>query len=237
MKVEIWSDVVCPFCYIGKRHFEKALEMFEQKENNEVEWKSYQLDPNYVYNPNKPESSLEHLAEKKGITIEQTRQLIEHVVSMAAKVGLNYNYDKIIVANTTDAHKIIQLAKSKGLGDRAEELLFEAYFIRGENINERETLEKTALEIGLTKEDITEAFESDKYAHEITKDIQEGRQIGGRGGPFFVFDRKYAVSGAQPIDTFEKTIAKAYEDWESKNRTISTVNGIDGSTCDIDGNC
>ncbi|MHB9055280.1 MAG: DsbA family oxidoreductase [Paludibacteraceae bacterium] len=238
MKVEIWSDVVCPFCYIGKRNFEKALDQFVDKDKIEIEWKSYQLDPDYVYNPEKPETEINYLSEQKGISHQETVDLLTHVTNMALKAGLNYNFDKAIVANTFNAHKIIQLAKKRGLGNKAEERFFKAFFLLGENINEIPTLEKIGAEIGLSTEEINKALSSDDtYAYEVNNDIREARQIGVRGVPFFVFDRKYAVSGAQPVDTFSQTIAKSFDEWKQKNQITPITNIAEGSSCDIDGDC
>ena len=237
MKVEIWSDVVCPFCYIGKRHFENALVQFSDKDKIEVEWKSYQLDPDYVYNAEKPEGEIEYLSNRKGISHQETEKLLANVTNMASKAGLDYNFDKAIVANTFDAHKIIQLAKKKGMSDKAEERFFQAFFMLGENINEKSTLMKIAAEIGLTAEDTEDALMGDTYAYEVSNDIQEARHIGVGGVPFFVFDRKYAVSGAQPVESFLQTLEKSFEEWKQKNQTSPLTNLADGNTCDIDGNC
>lgn len=238
MKVEIWSDVVCPFCYIGKRNFEKALDQFVDKDKIEVEWKSYQLDPDYVYNPEKPETEINYLSEQKGISHRETVALLAHVTDMALKAGLNYDFDKAIVANTFNAHKIIQVAKKRGLGNKAEERFFKAFFLMGENINEISKLEEIGAEIGLTAEEIDKALGSDDtYAYEVNNDIREARQIGVRGVPFFVFDRKYAVSGAQPVETFSQTIIKSFDEWKQKNQITPITNIAEGSSCDIGGNC
>ncbi len=237
MKIEIWSDIACPFCYIGKRHFEKALTGFADKENIEVEWKSYLLDPDYVYNPENPETEAEYISKRKGISIDEARQMFTSITRMASMAGLTYDFDKVIVANTTDAHKIIQKAKEKNLGDAAEERFFQAFFINGENLNEKDTLVKIAQEIGLTEDEANEALTNDKYAYEVNSDIQEASQIGVRGVPFFVFDRKYGVSGAQPVEAFSQTLEKSFVEWKEKNPKIEMTNIAEGSSCDMDGNC
>ena len=237
MKVEIWSDVACPFCYIGKRHFEKALSQFTEKEHIEIEWKSYLLDPEYVYDPENPVTETEYIAARKGISQDEARQMFTSITRMASMAGLTYDFDKVIVANTFDSHKIIQLAKEKKLGDEAEERFFQAFFVNGENLNEKETLVKIALEIGLTESDVNEALTNDKYAYEVKNDIQEASQIGVRGVPFFVFNRKYSVSGAQPVTTFTQTLEKSFAEWKEKNQLNPLINVAEGSTCDIDGNC
>lgn len=237
MKVEIWSDVACPFCYIGKRHFEKALSQFSDKEEVEVVWKSYLLDPDYAYNPENPETEAEYISKRKGISIEEARQMFTSITRMASMAGLNYDFDKVIVANTTEAHKIIQKAKEKNLGNEAEERFFQAFFINGENLNLKETLINIAQEIGLSESEASDALTNDKYAYEVTSDIQEAGQIGVRGVPFFVFDRKYGVSGAQPVDAFTQILEKAFGEWKETNKIVPLTNISEGSSCDIDGNC
>jgi predicted DsbA family dithiol-disulfide isomerase len=147
MKVEIWSDVMCPFCYIGKRKFEKALDQFPQKEKIQVEWKSFQLNPQMKTEPGK--SINDYLAEVKGWTPDYAQQVNDHVTGLASEVGLEYNMDKAVVANSFDAHRFVQFAKTKGLGDAAEEQLFKAYFTDGKDTSNLDTLVELGSEIGL----------------------------------------------------------------------------------------
>ncbi len=207
MKVEIWSDVMCPFCYIGKRKFEKALSEFEGKEAVEIEWKSFQLNPDQITDPAK--SINQYLSEIKGWSLEQAKEMNERVSGMAKEVGLNYNLDKSIVANSFDAHRLIQLAKRKNLGDQMEEALFKAYFIDGKNTADHETLIALAGEAGIDETEAKAILDSGIFADEVEADIELAGQIGVRGVPFFVFDRKYAVSGAQPPEVFLETMKKA----------------------------
>ncbi|MFV0390477.1 MAG: DsbA family oxidoreductase [Paludibacteraceae bacterium] len=237
MKVEIWSDVACPFCYIGKRHFEKALSEFADRDKVEIEWKSYLLDPDYVYKPENPESEAVYIANRKGISMDEALRMFTSVTQMASKAGLKYDFEKMIVANTFNAHKIIQLAKSKTLGSEAEERFFKAFFVDGENLNEEETLVRLGVEIGLTAEDVSNALTADTYAFEVNKDIREARQIGVSGVPFFVFDRKYAVSGAQAVEVFLQSLEKSYNEWATKNNIKPLNNIAEGNVCDTDGNC
>ena len=142
MKIEIWSDIICPFCYIGKRNFEAALEEFETKNENEIEieWKSFQLDPSVPKSLENKVNTYEYLAERKGMTVEKSIELHQNVTEMARNVGLTYNFEKSVVANSFDAHKLIQLAKSKELGGVAEEVLFKAYFTNGKDMSDHSTL-------------------------------------------------------------------------------------------------
>jgi predicted DsbA family dithiol-disulfide isomerase len=207
MKVEIWSDVMCPFCYIGKRKFEKALAEFEGKEKVQVEWKSFQLNPGLKTEPGK--SITQYLAEIKGWSLEQAKEMNARVTEMAKEVGLNYNFDKAIVANSFDAHRLVQFAKRKELGDQMEEALFKAYFVDGKNTADHATLLSLAVEAGLDETETKAILESGIFADEVEADIELAGQIGVRGVPFFVFDRKYAVSGAQPPEVFLETMRKA----------------------------
>ncbi len=206
MKVEIWSDVMCPFCYIGKRKFEKALSEFEGKEAVEIEWKSFQLNPDQETDPTK--NINQYLSEIKGWSLEQAKEMNHRVSAMAKEVGLNYNLDKAVVANSFDAHRLIQLAKRKNLGDQMEEALFKAYFIDGKNTADHATLIALAGEAGIDETEAKAILDSGIFADEVEADIELAGQIGVRGVPFFVFDRKYAVSGAQPPEVFLETMKK-----------------------------
>jgi len=208
MKIEIWSDVMCPFCYIGKRKFEAALEQFENKANVIVVWKSFQLNPAMKTDPSKNITS--YLAEIKGWSLEQAKEMNTHVTNMAKEVGLHYDFDKAIVANSFDAHRLIQLAKKHGKGDEAEEQLFKAYFTEGKNTDDHSTLIEIGISIGLNEIEVKQVLASDQFSDDVRKDIIEAQQIGVRGVPFFVVDRKYGVSGAQPTEVFLETLTKAW---------------------------
>ena len=207
MKVEIWSDVMCPFCYIGKRKFEQALERFPHRDNVQVTWKSFQLDP--AIKSGHGRSVNEYLAERKGWSLDQARKMNDHVTQSAKGVGLDYDFDKAVVANSFDAHRLVQLAKTKGLDGAVEENLFKAYFTEGKDIADRETLAKIGAEAGLDETEIRATLQGDAFAAEVHRDILESRQIGVQGVPFFVVDRKYAVSGAQDSATFLKVLEQA----------------------------
>jgi predicted DsbA family dithiol-disulfide isomerase len=213
MKVEVWSDIMCPFCYIGKRNYEKALSQFQDKDQVEIEWHSFQLDPTIPVNNGKKENVYQYLSEKKGLSYEHSKKLHEKLILTAKNAGLEYNFDKAIVANSFDAHKMIQLAKTKGLGDAAEERLFHAYFTEGKDFGDTNTLVSLGINIGLQENEIRDALKSDDYADKVEQDIQEANDIGVGGVPFFVFNRKYAVSGAQPPEYFLQTLQKSFGEW------------------------
>ncbi len=197
---------MCPFCYIGKRHLEKALESFPGRDSVEITWKSYQLDPTIPMSFEEPVGVYEYLADRKGWSLEQSVQMHERVVDMAASVGLEYNFEKAVVANSLYAHRVIQLAKEKGLDDAIEEIFFRAYFTEGRDLASVAELVALGEEAGLAEADIRAAIASEEYAYRVSQDIQEGVNLGVRGVPFFVFDRKYGISGAEPIQVFIDTL-------------------------------
>ena len=234
MKVEIWSDIMCPFCYIGKRRFEQALEQFTHRGEVEVEWKSFQLNPAMKTDPGK--NINEYLAEIKGWSVDRARQLNAQVTDMAKEEGLEYDFDKAVVANSFDAHRLIQLAKKHGKGDAMEERLFKAYFTEGRNIADPATLLELALEAGLEKEAISRLLQGDEYAEQVQQDIYEAQQVGIRGVPFFVFNDRYTVSGAQPAETFLGALNTAWPEWE-KNKPALPATSAEGATCNSDDEC
>ncbi|MBL7763356.1 MAG: DsbA family oxidoreductase [Chitinophagaceae bacterium] len=234
MKVEIWSDIMCPFCYIGKRRFEEALGKFEDHNNIAIEWKSFQLDPTIQPAPGK--NVYEYLAERKGISYEQSEQMHERVIAMAKDAGLEYNFDKAIIANSYDAHRLIQLAKKNKLGDAAEERLFKAYFTEGKDFGNHETLAQIGKEIGLDENKVRQALATNEFSNEVDADIYEAQQIGVRGVPFFVFNRRYAVSGAQASDTFLDVLNKSFAEWKKEN-PLQQLNITEGEVCEPGSDC
>lgn len=207
IQVEIWSDIMCPFCYIGKRKFEAALDQFPNKDKVEVVWKSFQLSPNMKTQPGK--SSDQYLSEHKGISLEQSKQMHDHVTRMAKHVRLVYNFDKAVPANSFNAHCFTHFAKQHRKQHEAEELLFRSYFTDGKNIDDIRTLIRLGAEIGLDSTVLKTALENKTYADAVRADIAEAQQIGVRGVPFFLFNRKYAVSGAQDSKVFLQALEKA----------------------------
>ncbi len=211
MKVEIWSDIMCPFCYIGKRHFELALKDLDFADELEIEWKSFQLDSTIPKMENHV-NAYQYLADAKGISFEESKAMHDNVVTSAKRVGLTYNFDKAIVANSFDAHRLIQFAKTVDKGDLAEEALFQAYFTDGIDMANIDSLKVIGLKIGLADSDLNRILHSDEYSYDVSQDIQEGQNLGLRGVPFFVIDRKYGISGAQPVEIFVETLKKAKSD-------------------------
>lgn len=204
LKVEIWSDVMCPFCYIGKRRLEQALDQFEHANRVQITWKSFQLNPAMETNPDK--TIHEYLSEDKGVSLNEARQMNSYVTDMASKVGLLYDLDHAVVANSFDAHRFTHFAKARGKQLEAEEVLFKAYFTQGKNTADHSVLMDLGTSIGLDRAELKSVLESDQFAADVRSDVAEAQQIGVRGVPFFVFDRKYAVSGAQEIKVFLDTL-------------------------------
>lgn len=235
MKIEVWSDIMCPFCYIGKRNYEKALSKFKDADKIELVWKSFQLDPT-IPSSGVEQNTYAYLAQKKGWSMEQTVDIHNQITQTAKEAGLSYNFDQSKVANSFNSHLIIQFAKTKGWGDKAEEQFFKAYFTDGKDLNNKSDLTEVAKLIGLTDEEIEIALTEEKFKQAVRADIQEASELGISGVPFFVMDRKYAVSGAQAPEVFLDTIKKAFEEWQKEN-PVSPFEVIEGKTCTPDGEC
>jgi len=234
MKVEIWSDVMCPFCYIGKRRFEEALQHFEHKNEIEIEWKSFQLNPDLETDTTI--SINQYLADRKGWTIDHAQQMNDHVTKMAAEAGLTYNMDKAVVANSFKAHRFSHLAKKHGLGVEAEEALFKAYFTDSKNIDDNAVLIELGKQIGLDAAEIEQVLTGNAYAEDVKHDIDTAQYLGIQGVPFFVLNNKYAVSGAQAVPVFEQSLEKAFGEWQHENQT-HRLEIIEGQSCTPDGDC
>ncbi|WP_417352361.1 DsbA family oxidoreductase [Flavobacterium alkalisoli] len=234
MKIEIWSDIMCPFCYIGKRRFEEALAGFEGRNDVEIEWKSFLLSPELKTDPTK--NIHQFLAEHKNISLEEAKGMNNYVTNMAAQAGLIYDFDRAIPANSFNAHRFLHFAKKYGKQNEAEEKLFRAYFTEGKNIDDAQILMLLAIELGLDANKLAEAMNNGEFANDVIADINEAQQLGIRGVPFFVFNRKYAVSGAQESRAFAETLDKAFEEWQAA-QPKNNFETIKGQSCDTDGNC
>ncbi|MCZ2260373.1 DsbA family oxidoreductase [Sporosarcina sp. G11-34] len=210
MKIEIWSDYVCPFCYIGKRRLEEALEETGLGDKVEIIYKAYELDPNSPKVSN--QSMQEVLATKYNMSLDEAKNMTNNVVEQAKTVGLNYNYENMKPANTFDAHRLAKLAEKENLGEEVTESLLHSYFIEGEAIGTEEVLTRIAKTAGLSDERAKAMLTSDEFAADVKADIAEAREVGVQGVPFFVINRKYAISGAQPAETFADALRKVVEE-------------------------
>ena len=212
MKITIWSDFVCPFCYIGATHLEKALENFEHADEVEIEYKSYQLEPGAKYEPEK--TYLQAMIDRKNVSAEQMQQMMTQVDEMATAAGLNYNFDDMKLTDTFPAHRVFQYAKEEDKEVEYFDKLYEAFFINGELISDADVLKRIGTEISLDANRIRGILENDReYNQEVVQDIQEASQVGVQGVPFFVFNNKYGVSGAQPIEAFEQVLNQVHAEF------------------------
>lgn len=233
MKVDIWSDTRCPFCFIGKRNFEKALQTFSQNEKVEVNWHSFQLDPNMKTDLTK--NHYEYLSEVKGFPMSQIMQMHENLIQSGKNAGIDFNFDDVKVSNSFKSQMLVQLAKEKGKATEMEELLFEAYFKSGKDIDDVEVLSEIGEKLGFSNEEIRNAAQSPELAKLVKNDIFAANSLGIKGVPFFVFNEKYGVSGAQPIDLFSEILEKSWSEYSESNSDIKIIE--EGDSCDIEGNC
>ena len=207
MRVEIWSDVVCPWCYIGKRRFERAVSAAPNGPDIEVVWRSFQLNPNHP--PGFRRRHDEYLAEKLGGSVADVQRLDARVVALAAAEGLDYDFDRYTVVNTFDAHRVAHLAASQGHGDAIQERMLRAQLVEGELLDDGPTLVRLAGDVGVPAADVEEVLATDAFRADVESDIETGVGLGLTGVPFFVIDRAVGVSGAQPTEVFERAIALA----------------------------
>lgn len=232
MKVEIWSDVVCPWCAIGKHRFEKALAQFAHRDDVEVRWRSFELDPDA---PQERTGDLhEHLASKYGLTTERAEQLNAEMTERAAADGWDFHFEHAKPGNTFDAHRLLHLAAERGVQDAVKERLFSAYLVEGERIGDPETLVRIGADAGLDAEEARAVLAGLRYGDEVRADEHQARQYGISGVPFYVIDEKYGVSGAQPPEALLQVLDTAWT--ESHPLQVLTPAGGHGETCE-DGSC
>lgn len=235
MRIEIWSDVVCPWCYIGKRRLETALAGFEHRDDVEVVYRSFQLDPSA---PNVPVQTVaESLGQKYGGGPEAGQQMVDRVEAVAAEEGLLFRLGEAQRVGTVDAHRLLHLALELGgpsLQSALKEELLAAYFLRAENVADHDLLRRTAEKVGLAANRVEEVLSSQRYADAVESDIREAAALGATGVPFFVVDRKYGISGAQPAEVFAQVLDQA---WTEAHPQLDVVAGAtaDGEVCGPDG--
>ncbi|QDI92599.1 DsbA family oxidoreductase [Salicibibacter halophilus] len=215
MNVEIWSDIACPFCYIGKRKFEDGLQQFSQRDDVNVTFKSFQLDP--YAEKEQSQTNAEMIAGKYGMSMEKAKEMTQQVEDQAKEVGLDYKLESTVLTNTKDAHRLSHFAKEDGKMEEMMERLLKAYFTEGKHVGDHETLVSLADEVGLDGEAVRAMLDSDGHEEIVREEMQEGADIGVQGVPFFVFNRKYAVSGAQPAHAFLEVLEKVQEE-ENENK-------------------
>lgn len=237
VNIDIWSDVACPWCWIGKRRFERALAAFPHRDEVTVTWHSYQLDPSLPDHDDRSEA--QYLAETKGMPVEQVRAMVGYVAEQGAGEGLTYDFDRLVVANSMRAHQLIQLAKEHedaGIVERLEESLFAAHFEHGEDIGDADTLVRLATEAGLdTSEVLSELTYSTRVAA-VEEDVRHAASLGLNSVPTFVLDMQWAVPGAQPTEVFTRALEQAWAASHPETPAFITVDGAqDAEACGPDG--
>jgi predicted DsbA family dithiol-disulfide isomerase len=229
VNIDIWSDIVCPFCYIGKRHLELALEQFPHRDQVTITWHSFQLDPTAPAEVTEPSSQM--LARKYGMPLEQALANQRSLEQQAATVGLEYHLETTRTGNTFDIHRVLHLANEHGLGDEAQARFMRANFTDNEPVNDTEVLVRLATEVGLDEARVREVLAGDEFADAVRADIDQARAYGARGVPFFVLAEQYGVSGAQPVEVFARALEQA---WAAANPLQMVTEGADGAVCEGD---
>lgn len=228
MKVDIWSDIACPWCYIGKRRFEAGLRAFAHADDVQITWHSYQLDPTL------PEhydgSEIDYLAARKGMPRDHVQQMFAHVAEQAAGEGLHYDFDKLVVANSMRAHHLLHLAARHGVADEVKEALLSAHFEHGIDIGDADQLVEIGSRQGLAADEIRAALDDPHVHTQVEQDFAQARAYGIQGVPFFVIDEKFGVSGAQPATTFTAALEQA---WQASHPLV--MQDAEGAVCGPDG--
>lgn len=219
IKIELWSDFGCPFCYIGKTRFDIALSEFEHKDQIEVIYKAYQLNPNAPLTMD--QSAAETFAKGHRMSVEQAKERFQMFSENAKTVGLEYHYDIIQMTNTFDAHRVAKYANTKGKEAEVTTRFMKAYFTDGLNLADKDTLLKLATEVGLDEAEVKEVLDTDLFSDLVKEQMAESRTVGVQGVPFFVIDRKYAISGAQQLDYFKRSLDYIWA--EHEKNTIETL--------------
>jgi predicted DsbA family dithiol-disulfide isomerase len=233
VKVEIWSDIACPWCYIGKRRFEAALAAFPHRDEVEVQWRSYQLDPTLPDHHDGTE--LDYLVDRKGLSRDQVVRMFEQVTAIAADEGLTYDFASVVVANSFAGHELLHLARARGAGDRVKEALLSAHFEHGEDIGDREVLVRIGVEAGLDADEIARDLASHTWRDSVVADITGASSLGIRGVPFFVLDEKYGISGAQPTELFTQALEHAWRESRPLVMVSPTTGASTDAACGPDG--
>jgi predicted DsbA family dithiol-disulfide isomerase len=230
MRIEIWSDIACPWCYIGKRRLETALAGFGHGDDVEVVYRSFQLDPTAPTTVS--ETAQEMLASRYGVTRAEAAQMQERVTELAAAEGMTWRHHETLHANTLDAHRLLHLAKEEGRQAELKEALFAANFAQARNLADHAVLREIAVGAGLGADRVDAVLAGDEFAADVRADVDQARAYGATGVPFFVVDQKYGVSGAQPTETFGQLLERA---WSESHPTVELVAGAADGACGPDG--
>jgi predicted DsbA family dithiol-disulfide isomerase len=234
LRIDVWSDIACPWCYVGKRHLEQALEKFAHRDDVELVWRSFQLDPSLPPEIDRSLSHADYLSKKIGVPRQQADAMLDRMKKLGETDGIDFRFDKIRSGNTFDAHRLIHFAQEHEKQDAMKERLFRGYFSEGESMGDVDTLARLAGDIGLDAEAARAMLASDAGADDVRADKAEASEIGVRGVPFFVIDRKYAVSGAQPAEVLLGALERAWSEQPKKPVQIASA-GTDAEACGPDG--
>jgi predicted DsbA family dithiol-disulfide isomerase len=230
VRIEVWSDVVCPWCYIGKRRLETALERFAHRDSVEVVWRSFQLDPSVP--EGETHATLPALAAKYGRPVADMRAMMRHVEETAAGEGLSYDLAGGVSGNTLLAHELIHLAAERGLQGAVKERLLHAHFEEGRSVFDVDSLAALAVEVGLEEAEVRAALADSRFRPAVLSDVATAQALGATGVPFFVVDRKYGASGAQPAELLLQVLERAWADAHPLV-TVPAAEGCDGDTCAV----
>lgn len=232
MLVEIWSDIACPWCWIGKRRFERALAEFEHRDAVTVVWRSFELDPTAPRRHDEPQPQL--LARKYGVPVAQAEAMNARMTGQAASEGLEFHLDRTVVGNTFDAHRLLHLAAATGDRETLIERLFAAYLTEGEALGEPEVLVRLATESGLDADQVRALLAGDRFAADVRRDEERARTLGVTGVPFFAVDEKYGISGAQPPELILETLRRRWAEAPIGLTSVTPAGDADGC---VDGSC
>ena len=231
MKLEIWSDIACPWCYVGKRRLERALASFSERDSLEVTWRSFELDPSA---PGvRPGSAAEHLARKYRLPLERAEEMNANMTAQGAKEGIQFNFDRMRMGNTFDAHRLIHFAASEGRRAEMVERLFRAYFTEGAALGDRDVLTELASGVGLDAAAARHALESGAFADAVRADEERARAFGITGVPFFAIDERYGISGAQPPEVILGALQQAWSEAAPAEAHAHGADGCEDGSCSI----
>lgn len=237
MLVELWSDIACPYCYIGKKRYEEALEKFPHRDKIHLVWHSYELNPD-LEKKALGKSFYEYFAESHGCSVEEAKTDCAEISKLADESGLTFNFDKLVITNTSDALRLVKLAQSKGLGDKANNILYKAYFTDGENVSDKSTLIRLGKQIGLQEESITKMLGSKTYLAEIEKDIDYSENgLNLEYIPFYLFNNKHIIQGIISVNEYLEMFDKAFAEWEQSGIGSGKGETKKGRACTPDGTC
>ena len=236
LRVEIWSDIACPWCHVGKRRLEAALAQFPHREDVEIVWRAFELDPRAPRVRTSEQSYAERIANKYGTTPERAQRMVDDMTRVAAEDGLDFHFERVKPGNTFDAHRLLHLAGEKGAAvqDAVKERFLRAYLSEGEAIGDPETLARLAGEAGLAADEVRRVLDGDVHAEEVRRDEAEAHAFGIQGVPFFAIGR-YGVSGAQPAEVLLRVLTQAWKEQEAEGEGEAEAPFAEGAACGPDG--